>query len=217
MTVAVLAQDVEIVRCREYGPIDVDVSKLFRTDGQLALVHGVLDRYVRADFKDDCLRLSAMGVVGLIPLNDRVMIQVRPRFPLKNLTHMVTACGYTPSVLSTLRDYSPSDYWADWLMDVLADGLLASVNMIRQHGLLCVYIRRSDVSAFPHGRVNITATARRIASRGIEHRADYSWFERTVDNAPNRVLKAALLRLHAHYLYVPKHQGVRGHVSANGV
>jgi 5-methylcytosine-specific restriction enzyme subunit McrC len=213
MTVASSRQNVEIVRCREYGPIDVDVSKVLNADGSLALVNGILGRYVRADFKDGRLRLSAMGVTGLIPLTDRVMIQVRPRFPLKNLTHMVTACGYKPTILSALRDYTPSDYWADWLMDVLADALLASVDTIRQQGLLRVYVRRTDTSAFPHGRVNATATATRIASRGISYRTEYSWFERTIDNPPNRLLKATLLRLHAHYLYAPKRRGTRARMS----
>lgn len=206
-------QDVEIISCREYGPIEIEASKILGADGRLALADNAVGRYVRADFKDHRLRLSAMGVTGLIPLTDRVMIQVHPRFPLQNLTHMVTACGYTPTMLSALRDYSPSDYWADWLLDVLADALLASVDIIRQQGLLRIYVQRNDASAFPHGRVNLTATAARIASRGINHRADYSWFERTTDNAPNRLLKAAFLRLHARYLYAPKRQGVRTRMS----
>ena len=206
------APDVEIIPCREYGPIEVDTSKILDTEGRLALADGVLGRYVRADFKDQRLRLSAMGVTGLIPLTDHVMIQVRPRFPLQNLTHMVAVCGYTPTILSALRDYSPSDYWADWLLDVLADALLASIDTIRQQGLLRVYVRRSDVSAFPHGRINVTATATRIASRGINHRVDYSWFERTIDNPPNRLLKAAIFRLHARYLYAPRHRGVRARI-----
>jgi 5-methylcytosine-specific restriction enzyme subunit McrC len=213
MMVPLPVQDVEIVRCREYGPINVDPSKILNADGQLTLNNGILGRYVRADFKDGGLQLSAMGVTGLIPLTNRVMIQVRPRFPLQNLTHMVTACGYSPTILSALRDYTPSDYWADWLMDVLADALLAALDTIRQQGLLRVYVRRSDASAFPHGRVNVTATATRIASRGINHRADYSWFERTIDNAPNQLLKATLLRLHARYLFAPRHQGTRTRMS----
>jgi 5-methylcytosine-specific restriction enzyme subunit McrC len=208
-----LITKVEIIRCREYGPIEVDVSKILDAQGRLALADGVLGRYVRADFKDHRLRLSAMGVTGLIPLTDQVMIQVRPRFPLQNLTHMVTACGYEPAMLSALRDYSPSDYWADWLRDVLADALLAAIDTIRQQGFLRVYVRRSDTSAFPHGRINATASATRIASRGINHRVNYSWFERTIDNPPNRVLKAALLWLHGHYLYAPRHRGLRTRMS----
>ena len=213
MIVAPPGRDMDIISCQEYGPIEVEVSKILDTEGRLTLAGGVLGRYVRADFKDHRLRLSAMGITGLIPLTHRVMIQVRPRFPVRNLTHMVSVCGYTPTILSALRDYSPSEYWADWLLDVLADALLAAVDSIRQQGLLRVYIQRSDVSAFPRGRVNITATAIRIASRGINHRVDYSWFERTIDNAPNRLLKAALLQLHAQYLYAPKRQGIRTRMS----
>ena len=206
-------RDVEIIRCREYGPIEVDASKVLDAQGRLALADRVLGRYVRADFKEQRLRLSAMGVTGLIPITEHLMIQVRPRFPLQNLTHMVTACGYEPSILSALREYSPSDYWAYWLLDVLADALLASIDTIRQQGFLRVYVRRSDTSSFPHGRINFTATATRISSRGINHRVDHSWFERTIDNAPNRLLKAALLQLHYRYVSAPRQKGVRTRIS----
>lgn len=208
-----LSEAIKVIPCREYGIIDVDPSEILNSSGQLMLADGVLGKYVQADFKDRRLRLSAKGGIGLIPLTDRVMAQVRPRFPLKNLTHMVTACGYQPTSLSAFRDYVSSAYWADWLLDVLADALLRSIEVIRKQGLLRVYVQRTDSSTFPHGRINATRTATRIAARGINHRADYSWFERTTDNAPNQLLKSALLRLHAHYSRLPRRKGVREWIS----
>lgn len=184
--------DSKPIPCKEYGPIPVNPSDVLGPDGRLALVPGVLNKYVSADFKDSELRLSAKGVTGLIPLTDRLTIQVRPRFPLRNLTHMVSVCGYAPTVLPALREYTSTDQWADWLLDVMADVLLAAFDTIALNGLLRTYHRRTEAGSYPHGRINTTASMLRYASQGINHKAEYSWFERTIDNAPNRCLKSAV-------------------------
>lgn len=198
-----------VVPCKEYGPIEVPMEEIVGPDGRLAIMPGILGHYARADFKANEIRLSALGVTGLVPLTDRMVAQVAPRFPLRNLTHMVNACGYSPTVISALRTYRPTDTWADWVIDVLADGLLTAIETIARNGMLRSYHRRTEVSSYPHGRIDATQTALRIASRGILHRAQYSWFERTVDNPPNRCLKCALNWLHDHYRKMPRRAGVR--------
>jgi len=190
----------EVVSCVEYGTIPVDSSQLLSPGGKLRLLPGVLDHYVRADFKDGALRLVALGFCGLIPLTDDIAVQVNPRFPVKNLTRMVRACGYAPTALSALRGYARGEEWDDWLLDVLADALLGAVETIAQRGLLRVYQQRREVSSFPHGRIDTNATMLRLAARGVRHQAEYSWFERTVDTASNRVIKGALAVLHARCL-----------------
>lgn len=220
MTVTPLPQPTEVenkpIPCREYGPIPVDPSSVLGPDGRLALVPGVLNKYVRADFKDNELRLSAKGVTGLIPLTDRLTIQVRPRFPLRNLTHMVSVCGYVPTFLPALREYTSTDQWTEWLLDVMADALLAAFDTIALNGLLRTYRRRTENGSYPHGRINTTASMLQYASRGINHRVEYSWFERTIDNAPNRCLKSAVALLHGRYVHAERHGGVRERVARLG-
>lgn len=209
--------DREPIPCKEYGLIDVDPSDVLGPDGRLALAPGVLNKYVRADFdKDNQVRLMAKGVTGLIPLTDRLTIQVRPRFPLRNLTHMVSVCGYAPTVLPALREYKSTDQWADWLLDVMADALLAAFDTITLNGLLRTYRRRIETGSYPHGRINTTASMLRYAARAVNHRAEYSWFERTIDNAPNRCLKSAIATLHGRYVRAERHGGVRERVARLG-
>lgn len=208
--------DSKPIPCKEYGPIPVNPSDVLGPDGRLALVPGVLNKYVSADFKDSELRLSAKGVTGLIPLTDRLTIQVRPRFPLRNLTHMVSVCGYAPTVLPALREYTSTDQWADWLLDVMADALLAAFDTIALNGLLRTYHRRTEAGSYPHGRINTTASMLRYASQGINHKAEYSWFERTIDNAPNRCLKSAVAFLHGRYVHAERQAGVRERVAGLG-
>ncbi|MFI6686281.1 McrC family protein [Streptomyces sp. NPDC050485] len=207
------APDRRIIPCREYGPIQVNSRDVLGPDGRLAIAPGVLGRYVRADFKDSELRLAAKGVTGLIPLTDRITIQVQPRFPLQNLTHMVSVCGYSPTALSALREYKATDRWSEWLLDVMADGLLAAMNTISLNGLFRTYHSRTETSSHPHGRINTTATILRYAAQGINHRAQYSWFERTIDNPLNRCLKSAIAFLCAHYVHAPRNRAIRERIA----
>jgi 5-methylcytosine-specific restriction enzyme subunit McrC len=202
-----------VIPCKEYGPIDIAPEDVLGQGGRLSLLPQVLNKYVQADFGGEGLRLSAKGVSGLIPLTDRITLQVRPRFPLRNLTHMVAACGYVPTMLPALRDYQLTDQWSDWLLDVMADGLLTALETVSLNGLLRTYHRRTEAGSYPHGRVNTTASMLRYASRGINHKAEFSWFERTTDNAPNRCLKSAVAFLHARYSRSPRQKGVRQRIA----
>lgn len=193
-----------IIPCKEYGRIDVAPEDVLGSDGRLNLAPGVLNKYVRADFADDAFRLSALGVSGLIPLTDRIAVRVRPRFPLSGLTHMVTVCGYSPAPLAVLRDYHATDRQEDWLLDVMTEGLLSTIDAISLKGLLRTYVRRAEVGSYPHGRINTTASMLRFAAHGINHKAEYSWFERTADNPPNRCLKSAVVSLHSRYVNAPE-------------
>ncbi|MEW2346900.1 hypothetical protein AB0904_04455 [Streptomyces sp. NPDC006684] len=202
-----------IIPCKEYGPIDVAPEDVLGPDGRLALLPRVLNKYVQADFVNEGLRLSAKGTSGLIPLTDRIALQVRPRFPLRNLTHMVTVCGYVPTMLPALRDYQLTDQASDWLLDVMADALLAALDMVSLNGLLRTYRHRTEAGSYPHGRINTTASMLRYASRGVNHKAEFSWFERTADNPPNRCLKSAVALLHARYSRMPRQKGVRQRIA----
>lgn len=193
----------QVIPCREYERINVAAAEVLGPGGKLTILPNILGHYVTADFAGAEVRLSAKGVSGLVPLTDNIAVQVRPRFPLTNLTRMVNACGYAPMALPALRDYLPSDDPTDWLRDVLAESLLDGLDVIMLNGLLRTYRRRTEVSSYPHGRIDITTTVMRYAARGVRHQAQYSWFERTVDNPPNRCLKSAVAALYFWYLNAP--------------
>lgn len=206
----------KVVTATEYGLINVDPAEVIGQDGKLALTPGVLGKYIRAEFIKGELQLSTKGITGLIPLTDRIAVQVRPRFPLRNLTYMVSMCGYTPTVLSALREYTSTDQFDDWMLDVMADALLAAFETITLNGLLRTYHRRTEVSSYPHGRIDTTATMLQITSRGVNHLAQYSWFEHTIDNPPNRCLKSAMTMLHRRYLRHDRHRGSRARIAKLG-
>ncbi len=185
-----------MVPCAEYGEIDVLPDQIFRPDGTLHVAEEVLKHFVAADFKDGRFRLRARGVSGIFALTEDITVQVRPRFPLKNLTHMVSVCGYVPTALAATREYKVTDDWQDWMLDVVTDSLLVAVDAIEEHGLLRTYRRRTSSGSYPHGHIEMSATINRFAARGVKHKAVHSWWERTPDNPPNRCIRAAIQHLY---------------------
>ncbi|MFT4086184.1 MAG: hypothetical protein QM658_03365 [Gordonia sp. (in: high G+C Gram-positive bacteria)] len=210
------APERQFVTCKEYAEIEVAPEQVMTSGGRLRIPDEVLGRYVATDFKDGRLRVRALGVSGVFALTEDITVQVRPRFPLTNLTHMVSVCGYVPTALAAMRAYRPTDRWEDWMLDVVTDAFLVATETIEERGLLRTYRRRTDESSYPHGRIEMGATINRFASRGIDHKAVYSWFEKSADNPANRCLRAAALQLHGLYGSKALEKGTRERISRLG-
>lgn len=188
-----LRDGVVVVDCAEYEHIEIDAS-LWLDEGHETKFSSEIDGrdVLRANFKKGVLRLQATSYVGVIPLNDRVVIRVKPRVPIANLTRMVIETGHSVLPLSTFRGYSGRGTADDWAMDIYTDALLNYVDGLLDAGLMRTYQRREGEGHFPHGSIDVTRTAQRFAAQGISNKAAYSWFERTVDTPANRCVKAAM-------------------------
>lgn len=194
-----LRDHVVVVECAEYDNIEIDAA-LWLGEGHETIFNSEIDGrdILRAHFRKGVLRLQATSFVGVIPLNDRVVVRVKPRVPIANLTRMVIATGHDVLPLSAFRDYSGRGTADDWAMDLYADALLDYVDELRDSGLLRTYKRREGEGHFPHGRIDLARTVQRFAASGIPNKAAYSWFERSVDTPANRCVKAAMEVIHAH-------------------
>ena len=190
---------VVVVDCAEYDHLDIPAS-LWLSEGHETKFNSEIDGrdILRANFRKGVLQLQATSYVGVIPLNDRVVVRVRPRVPIANLTRMVIDTGHSVLPLSTFREYSGRGTADDWTMDIFTDALLDYVDDLLDRGLLRSYERRLSEGHFPHGRIDITRTVHRFAARGVPNKAAYSWFERTADTQANRCIKAAMEAIHDH-------------------
>lgn len=190
---------VVVVECAEYDHIDVPVD-LWLSEGHETRFNSEIDGrdILRANFKKGVLKLQATSYVGVIPLNEHVVVRVRPRVPIANLTRMVIETGHNVLPLKAFRDYSGRGTADDWAMDIYTDALLDHVDIILDAGLLRAYERRESEGHFPHGQIDFARTVQRFAARGIDNKAAYSWFERTVDTPANRCLKAAMEAIYQH-------------------
>lgn len=190
---------VVVIDCAEYDDIEIDAS-LWLTESHETRFNPEIDGrdVLRARFHKGVLRVQATSHVGVIPLNDRVVVRVRPRVPIANLTRMVVETGHSVLPLSAFRDYAGRGTAGDWAMDVYTDALLDLVDELLDAGRLREYRRHEGEGHLPHGSIDFTRTVQRFAARGISHKAAYTWFERTVDTPHNRCVKAAMLIVHDH-------------------
>ena len=138
------------------------------------------------------VRLYARGYVGLIPLNERVFVDVVPRVPVRNLFRLVSMSGHQPALLSVLRHYATSDEWDDSLLAIYARALADAVEDVASQGLLREYVQRQETSSHPRGRLLVGMTLGSQLARGKRHVVTSAWSERTVDNPSNRALKLAV-------------------------
>lgn len=187
------AREVTVVECVEYELVSLD-SSLWFGEGLRLIFNSEIDGkdVLRANFAGGVLRLQATSFVGVIPINDRVVLRVKPRVPMKSLTRMVIETGHGVMALSAIRDYAGRGPAGDWAMDRYTVALLDYVDALLDAGLLRAYERREDEGHFPHGRIDFTPTVQRFAARGIPNKAAFSWFDRTVDTPANRCIKAAM-------------------------
>jgi 5-methylcytosine-specific restriction enzyme subunit McrC len=183
----------KVYSAREYAPVDVPLADLLDARGRLRLNPDVESKgYFTIQLAKGLVRLQASGYVGLIPLNDRVVIDVRPRVPVANLNRLLRLSEYVPPALRVERPYALEGEPNDSLLDLYARWLVARVEEIASSGLFREYERREEVTSFPRGRIRTDATLTQVRARGINHRAISNWYERTPDTPPNRCLKYAL-------------------------
>jgi 5-methylcytosine-specific restriction enzyme subunit McrC len=194
-----IRDDVVVVECAEYDHIDID-AKLWLGEGHQTIFNSEIDGrdILRATFRKGRLHLQATSFVGVIPLNDGVVVKVKPRVPIANLTRMVIETGHDLLPLSAFRDYRGRGTADDWAMDIYAEALLNYVDELLDAGLMRSYERREDEGHFPHGRMSFGRTIQRFAARGVPNKASYSWFERSVDTPENRCIRAAMEVIHSH-------------------
>lgn len=194
-----LRPDVIVKECREYDYVEIDPS-LWMGDNHQTNLNAEIDGQdvLRASFSGGRLRLQATSFVGVIPINENVILRVRPRVPLGDLTRMVIETGHGLLALSALREYAMRGTVDEWIMDRYATALLDYVDELIDQGVLRTYRRFEDEGQFPHGRLEIGTTIQRFAARGIPNKAAFTWHERSVDTSMNRSIRAAMEEVHRH-------------------
>lgn len=192
---------VHVADCVEYAHVDVDPALWFG-DGNRAIFNSEIDDkdVLRVNFSGGILKLQATSFVGVIPINEQLVLRVRPRVPMKSLTRMVIETGHGVMALSALRGYAGQGTADDWAMERYAIALLDYLDELLDAGLMRAYERREGEGHSPHGRLDFTRTVQRFAVKGVPNKAGFSWFERSVDTPANRCIKAAMEVVYDHLI-----------------
>ncbi len=185
--------DPTVYPVREFAPAEVPIGDVLDENGELRLRHDVVGKdYFTIQLIGGRVRLQARGFVGLIPLNERICIDVEPRTPANNLARLLTIARQVPQAPVGVASYERDPVWSESLLETYAHGLIGRIEEIASNGLLREYERRTEATSFPRGRILAGATVRQLHSRGIDHRVIASHYQREDDNAANRCLKYAL-------------------------
>lgn len=183
----------------EWGYVDVPAAEVLRGD-RLDVYGSVIDRgYFTLRPRGGALRLQAGGFVGVIPLNERVTIEVTPRVPLGNLSRIIRIAEHVPKALEdSARWYEQEPDMYPSLVDLYALALAGYVDDIALRGLLREYVEHHETTSFPRGRILMNESVTSLRSKGVTHKLAASWYQRTVDNSCNRCIKYAVWFLARH-------------------
>lgn len=184
-----------IYRGREHSEVAIPLAAMLQ-NGQLNLFEEVKRKnYFQVHSRGADLFFQCGGYIGLIPINEDVAIEVAPRVKISNLDRILRQAGVSHTIFTLIsRGYAASGE-APYLIDLLADALVAGVEEIVEWGKHKEYERRIYHGHPRSGRILIKETSRLRAKNPGTVSASTSRFERGSNNVFNVCVRSALEHL----------------------
>jgi 5-methylcytosine-specific restriction enzyme subunit McrC len=198
----------QVIVTAEYEQLQFPLSDLLVNEKLSVYPEIIGTKYFTIFLRQDSLIFQVGEYIGLIPINDRITLDVRPRVPVKNLERILRVTNEVPKTLNLhLREYAIHDTGSPSLIDILARSLMNAISEIEKYGLYKEYIQKTENASFPRGRIMIGATMRQHEARGRGHAVTTTWFEHSTDTAPNKCIKYAIWLLLQRYKSVTPREG----------
>ncbi|MGD1885033.1 MAG: hypothetical protein ACFB11_22490 [Paracoccaceae bacterium] len=180
-----------ILKAQERSSIAIPLSDLIGEDGQLNLRADLIGRgLVEVKQSKFDLRLQINGLVGRLPLNSRVGLDIGPKFPVSNLNRMVYASNeQLENPFGTERPYEDA-VSEDYLPVPLVRTFAAILKSLITRGLLKRY-QRQQSDGPPKSRVDFNKTQQKYWSKLKPTMAVVEYYEFGHDNLPNQCLRFA--------------------------
>jgi 5-methylcytosine-specific restriction enzyme subunit McrC len=181
-----------IYQCQERRPVEgLPVESVLSKNGSLD-IFPASKGYFDIDYRGNKLTLVAGRYVGLIPINSRVLIDVRPKMPIQNLLRLIDVAGEEIGTLHFFeRGYQEEPVFDLNVLDLMVKTLLKQLRIVEQEGLYKIY-RRENKTGMYRPKINFGRTLQTQWSRGNFTKANYDLFEYTRDNSLNRLVKYTL-------------------------
>lgn len=178
----------------ERQPTSIPISEVLAPNGALEIFPEVHSKgYFDLDFRGGELVLVSGKYVGHIPLNSRVLVDIRPKVGIVRLSQLLEKAHEPLQCLDFYkRAYKTDELRGDTIFEVLVRALVEAVKKIATEGVFKENVHVGGDLSTIRGRVNVIETVRRLNARGIQTRASCNYFEFQIDNAPNRLIKYAL-------------------------
>lgn len=189
-----------IFSAREREETAIPIDAVLR-DGRIDIFPDVQRRdFFDVRFTGDRLSITAGKFVGLIPLNERVTIQVVPKMPIANLLAMLSIANGDIVELDILqREYRTARLVPAPVASAIATAFLRALQAVEAAGLRKGYRRVVEAASILKGQLQIDHSLRSLWSRGITYSAVSAYSTLTSDVPENRLLRCAchaLIRAH---------------------
>jgi 5-methylcytosine-specific restriction enzyme subunit McrC len=186
----------EIVQAFEQDTIPLGHDEIVRS-GHLDVYPEILKKdLLRVSLRGAAVELLASGAIGLIPLNDRLAVNVSPKVPVSSVERLLSVTGSRPNMIANIeRRYDTIPEASAPFVHAIAAAFLERLDRIIGEGLQDVYTEQHAATSFPKGRLRILETLRGPWARERPYKVVASWFSPTVDTEANRLLKCALWAL----------------------
>jgi 5-methylcytosine-specific restriction enzyme subunit McrC len=182
-----------IYECHERRPVDgLPMDQILSATGSLDILPSSRG-YFDIDYRGNRLTLVAGRYIGLIPINNHVLIDVRPKMPIRSLLRLLDIAGEEIGALNFFeRGYREEPGVDRNVLDLMIKTLLNQMQSVEQDGLFKVYRRENRIGTY-RGKINFGRTLQSQWSRGKFLSAQFELFDYSRDNCLNRLLKYTLL------------------------
>jgi 5-methylcytosine-specific restriction enzyme subunit McrC len=189
-----------IFPCVERQSVEVPLNDLLTATGKFEIWPIVASKgYFDIDYRGGQLVFKAGKFVGLIPINDRVVIDVKPKVSVADLLHIVDVAEEEVSFLGFfIRPYKEQKGVEDSLLGLMVRTLLKQLHQVENEGVYKTYVRVQESGTFKP-RINFSRTMQREWCRGNFSRTSNEVFHFTRDHALNRLIKFTIWYC-GHYL-----------------
>lgn len=180
-----------IKAAEERSVVDIDIEHILGAGGAIN-IYSQVTNYFSIDFKPKTKSFSfvAGGYIGLIPVNEKIAIDIRPKFKISNLTRLVSIAEDNFKTLDFFnRSYQDIEGQDPTVFKFLLQCLVRELKVLEVEGLLKEYLPRRFNGTRIAGRIDYPRTVRKFWSKGAFHKASSSYFEMTINNPYNQLIK----------------------------
>lgn len=190
-----------VIQGLEHQQIDVPLDCILR-EGSLNIFPEIAGSApLKIAVQNGKLSVSAGGLIGLIPINERVTIDVRTKIPVGNLEHILAVANSVPLILDAHdRSYGQTTDSIPSVPQLYASALLKGLEQISYLGSRKDYTHHVELTSRPQGRPVLSAESLFRMRASANPQMEWSWFSRSADTPENRCIKYALhILLQQHY------------------
>ena len=184
--------EIAVIDCEEFGALEIGVNRLM-VDGEISLDPRIAERgYLNVSLAKGQVVFRADRYVGLIPVNDRLSIRIRPRALIGNIAHMIVKSGVAPTAIPDFsRGYMPKFETGVNAEKIYYASLIGGVERILDTGMMKSYVQVEDPPAW-RGRLLVSDTIKRQRARNVRYRAEFDYKTLSYGGPENVALKHSL-------------------------